>query len=133
VGGSAVVAALAEVLFFLPVGYWVGRSLGWSQMDSIFLGGILCISSTTIIIRAFEELGVKGQKFAGIVFGTLVIEDLVAVLLLVCLSTLALTQQLQGSEVASAVFKFGFFLVIWFLTGIFFNSDLSQKHESVFE
>ncbi len=83
VGAAASVTAIVKVLFMLLLGYLVGMLLGWSSMDSIFLGGILSISSTTIIIRAFEELGVKGQKFANLVFGILVVEDIVAVVLLV--------------------------------------------------
>ena len=93
VGTPASVTALVEVAFMLGVGYMVGVLLGWSRMDSIFLGGMLCISSTTIIIRAFDELGVKGHKFASLVFGILIVEDLVAILLLVLLSTLAVSSQ----------------------------------------
>jgi CPA2 family monovalent cation:H+ antiporter-2 len=88
-------------------------------MDSLFLGGILAISSTTIILRAFEELGLKTQQFAGLVFGILVIEDLVAILLLVLLSTLAVSQQFAGTELLLSVGKLGFFLVIWFMAGIY--------------
>ncbi len=78
-----------EVSAMLFTGYMAGQFMGWSRIDSIFLGGIIAISSTTIIIRAFDELGLKTQKFAGMVLGILVIEDLVAILLLVLLSTVA--------------------------------------------
>ena len=94
--------------------------MGWSRMDSIFLGGVLSISSTTIIIRAFEELGVKGHKFASLVFGILIVEDLVAILLLVLLSTLAVSAQFAGTEMLMSVAKLVFFLVLWFISGIFF-------------
>ena len=73
----------------LGIGYLVGRLLSWSIMDSLFLGGILSISSTTIIVRAFDELGLKGRSFVSLVFGVLIIEDLIAILLLVLLSSVA--------------------------------------------
>ncbi|RZK39492.1 MAG: sodium:proton antiporter [Pedobacter sp.] len=119
VGGSASITAIVEVVFMLLIGFAVGKILGWSTMDSIFLGGILSVSSTTIIIRAFEELGVKHKKFAGLVFGVLIVEDLVAILLLVLLSTLAVSQQFAGSEMLISILKLAFFLVLWFLGGIF--------------
>lgn len=119
VGGSSAIMALVEVVVMLLLGYLTGKILGWSTMDSIFLGGILSISSTTIIIRAFDELGVKSHRFAGLVFGVLIVEDLVAILLMVLLSTLAVSQQFAGSEMIEAVLKLGFFLLLWFLAGIF--------------
>ncbi len=119
VGGSASVAGLFEIGAMLLLGYATGYWLGWSRMDSLFLGGVLAISSTTIILRAFEELGLKTQQFAGLVFGILVIEDLVAILLLVLLSTLAVSQQFAGTELLLSVGKLAFFLVIWFLAGIY--------------
>lgn len=119
VGGSSSITAIVEVIFMLLIGYAAGSLMGWSTMDSIFLGGILSVSSTTIIIRAFEELGVKHKKFAGLVFGVLIVEDLVAILLLVLLSTLAVSQQFAGSEMLISILKLAFFLVLWFLGGIF--------------
>jgi len=119
VGGSSSITAIVEVAFMLLIGFAVGKLLGWSTMDSIFLGGILSVSSTTIIIRAFEELGVKHKKFAGLVFGVLIVEDLVAILLLVLLSTLAVSQQFAGAEMLISILKLAFFLVLWFLGGIF--------------
>ncbi|GAB3910017.1 cation:proton antiporter [Larkinella knui] len=119
VGGTASMTGVIEISAMILLGYLTGVCLGWSTMDSIFLGGIVCISSTTIIIRAFDELGIKTQQFAGIVFGILVIEDIVAVLLLVLLSTLAVSKQFFSAEMLVAIMKLGFFLVIWFLGGIF--------------
>ncbi len=120
VGGVAAVSAITEVTLTLLLGYGFGRLLGWNNMNSLFFGGILSIASTTIIIRAFDELGVKNQKFAGIVTGVLIIEDLVAVLLMVLLSTVAVSQAFAGGEMIKAVFKLAFFLVLWFVSGIFF-------------
>ena len=127
VGGSSSIAAMVEVVFMSFTGYFVGQMLGWSTMDSIFLGGILCISSTTIIFRAFEELGMKGHKFAGLVLGILVVEDLVAIVLLVLLSTVAVSQQFAGGEMLGSVLKLVFFLIAWFVTGIFFIPTLLRK------
>jgi len=120
VGAAASVTAIIKVLFMLLLGYLVGMLLGWSSMDSIFLGGILSISSTTIIIRAFEELGVKGQKFSNLVFGILVVEDIVAVVLLVLLSTFGVTRHFAGQEMLTSIAKLIFYLVLWFVAGIFF-------------
>lgn len=119
VGGTASVTTITTVVFMLAAGYFTGHFLGWGTMDSIFLGGILSISSTTIIIRAFEELGLKTQGFAGLVFGVLVIEDLVAILLLVLLSTVAVSQHFSGSAMLMELGKLGFFLILWFAGGIF--------------
>jgi CPA2 family monovalent cation:H+ antiporter-2 len=127
VGGSSSITAIVEVTFMVFLGYFIGMMMGWSTMDSIFLGGILSISSTTIIIRAFEELGIKGHKFAGLVFGILVVEDLVAIVLLVLLSTLAVSRQFAGGEMISSVLKLVFFLIAWFVTGIFFLPTLLRK------
>ncbi|MBO9660288.1 MAG: cation:proton antiporter, partial [Chitinophagaceae bacterium] len=127
VGTPASVTALVEVVFMLMIGYVAGSLMGWSRMDSIFLGGVLSISSTTIIIRAFEELGVKGHKFASLVFGILIVEDLVAIVLLVLLSTLAVSAQFAGMEMLMSVAKLVFFLVLWFVSGIFFLPTFLRK------
>ncbi len=120
IGGTAGITAVMEVSAMLLIGFGIGRVLGWTLMDSIFLGGILSISSTTIILRAFEELGVKNRRFANLVFGVLIIEDLVAVLLLVLLSTIAASRQFAGVEMMMSVLKLVFFLMLWFVAGIFF-------------
>ncbi|WP_374164916.1 cation:proton antiporter [Arcticibacter sp. MXS-1] len=119
VGGAASVTGITEAAFMLLVGYITGQLLGWGTMDSIFLGAILSISSTTIIIRAFEELAIKHKKFAGLVFGVLIVEDLVAILLLVVLSTVAVSRNFEGTEMLLSILKFAFFLILWFLGGIF--------------
>jgi len=127
VGPSSGITGIYEVSFMILTGYITGRLLGWSNMDSIFLGGIISISSTTIIIRAFEELGVKTQKFAGMVLGVLVIEDLAAVLLLVLLSTVAVSQEFSGETMLYSVLKLAFFLILWFISGIYLLPTLLKK------
>jgi CPA2 family monovalent cation:H+ antiporter-2 len=119
VGGAASITAIVKVGFLILAGYGIGKMMGWTDMDSIFLGGIISISSTMITIKAFEELGIKHKKFAGLVFGVLIVEDLVAILLLVLFSTLAVSQQSAGTEMLYSILKLGFFLILWFLGGIF--------------
>lgn len=120
VGGAASVTAFVEIVLMIGLGFLAGYVMGWSVMDSIFLGAILSISSTTIIIRAFDEVGVRTKKFASLVFGILIVEDVVAILLLVLLSTLAVSQQFAGTELMMQILKLVFFLILWFLAGIFF-------------
>ena len=119
VGGAASITALVEIAFITVAGYFVGRWMGWSFMDSLFLGGMLASSSTTIIIRAFDELGIKTKQYARIVFGVLVVEDIVVILLMVLLSTMAVSKEFEGTELLFTVTKLLFFLVLWFLAGIF--------------
>lgn len=119
VGKSASLIAIVEVLSMLGLGFLVGQAFGWSTMDSLFLGGILSISSTTIIVRAFEELGLKKRRFVSLVFGVLIVEDLVAILLLVLLSTVAVTQTLSGEQLVFSGLRLGFFLILWFLVGVY--------------
>lgn len=127
VGPTAGITGIYEVSLMMLTGYITGKLMGWSTMDSIFLGGIISISSTTIIIRAFEELGVKTKKFAGMVLGVLVIEDLVAVLLLVLLSTVAVSRQFSGGEMLFSVLKLAFFLILWFVSGIYLLPSLLKR------
>lgn len=119
VGKSAGITAFVESAFMLGLGYITGKLIGWNNIDSIYLGGILSISSTTIIVRAFDELDLKGKKFVSLVFGVLIVEDLIAILLLVLLTTIAVTNSLSGAALATATFKLGFFLTLWFLVGIY--------------
>lgn len=119
VGKSASITALVEIFFMLGVGYIVGQLMGWSKMDSLFLGGILSISSTTIIVRAFDELGMKSRNFVSLVFGILIVEDLVAILLLVLLSSVAVSQSFSGSELLMSSGRLVFFMVLWFVVGIY--------------
>ncbi|MES2648216.1 MAG: cation:proton antiporter [Bacteroidota bacterium] len=119
VGASAAVTGIFELLVMMGMGYGVGKLMGWPNMDCLFLGGIIAISSTTIIFRAFDELGLKTRQFTSLVMGVLIIEDLVAVLLMVLLSTLAVSQVSAGTEMMIAILKLAFFLCLWFLTGIY--------------
>ena len=119
VGGTVGITALTELVTMCVVGYMLGKLLGWTQMDSIFLGAMLSISSTTIIAKAFDDMKLHREKFSGNVIGELVVEDLEAVLLMVILSTLAVSKSFDGMQLVSSMLKLGFFLLVWFLGGIF--------------
>lgn len=127
VGGTASITAVTQIIVMVLMGFLVGRWMGWKQMDSIFLGVILSVSSTTIILKTFDELGVKAQKFAGIVIGSLIVQDIIAILMMVLLSTVAVSQQFSGSELLFSVLKLVFFLTAWFVGGIFFIPTLLKK------
>jgi monovalent cation:H+ antiporter-2, CPA2 family len=133
VGGAASITAFVEIAFITVAGYLTGKWMGWSTMDSLFLGGMLASSSTTIIIRAFDELGVKTKQYARIVFGVLVVEDIVVILLMVLLSTIAVTKQFEGGEILFTVLKLGFFLVVWFIGGIFLLPTLLKKAKKLLD
>lgn len=127
VGGTASITAITQIVMMALLGYFAGQWMGWSNMDSIFLGVILSISSTTIILKTFEELGVKAQNFAGIVIGSLIVQDIVAILMMVLLSTIAVSNEFSGEELLQSVFKLIFFLTLWFVGGIFFIPTLLKK------
>lgn len=133
VGGSASFTAVFEVVFMLGLGYLLGRLLGWNSIDSLFLGGILSISSTTIIVRAFEELGLRKQKFVDLVFGILVVEDIVAIMLLVLLAAIGGTAVVSGWELAFSGVRLLFFIALWFVIGIFLIPIFLRKIRSLLE
>lgn len=127
VGGTASITAFTQIITMVTIGFFVGQLMGWNKMNSIFLGVILSISSTTIILKTFDELGVKSQKFAGNVIGSLIVQDIIAILMMVLLSTIAVSQQFSGMELVFSVLKLLFFLTIWFVVGIFFIPTLLKK------
>lgn len=119
VGSTALITAGTIFMGMFFTGMLVGDMMGWSAMERVFLGGMLSMSSTTIIIKAFDDLGLKKEPFTNVVFGALVVEDLLAILLMVLLSTFAVSQKFEGMEMLANMGKLGFFLVFWFLVGIF--------------
>lgn len=127
VGGSAFITGVFQAVFMLVAGYLTGMLLGWTIIDSIFLGAMLSMSSTTIIIKSLEELNLKGKKFVSLVFGALIIEDIVAILLMVLLTTIAVSKQFSGIELFLSFVKLSFFLIIWFLVGIFVIPSVLKK------
>ncbi len=119
VGGTAITGAITIVAGMMFVGYATGLALGWGHMNALFLGGMLSMSSTTIIFKAFDDMGLREQRFAGVVLGILVVEDLFAVLMMVLLSTLAVSKQVEGMELLNSVVKLGVFLLFCFVIGIY--------------
>ncbi len=127
VGGTAITGALTIVGGMMLVGYATGLALGWGHMNALFLGGMLSMSSTTIIFKAFDDMGLRNQSFAGVVLGILVVEDLFAVLMMVLLSTLAVSQQVEGLELLNSVLKLSIFLLFCFVIGIYLIPSILSK------
>jgi CPA2 family monovalent cation:H+ antiporter-2 len=119
VGGTAVIAACTIIFCMIMVGMTVGWSFGWKQMDCLYLGGMLAMSSTTIIYKAFDDLGLRQQRFAGLVLSILILEDILAIVLMVMLSTVAVSQNFEGMEMVYSILKLVFFLILWFVVGIY--------------
>lgn len=119
VGVSAGITAVIQVVIMMALGYSFGQYMGWKSMESFYFGCMISISSTTIIIKAFEELGLKTKLFAQMVFGILIVEDLVAILILVALSSIAESSSLGGLDLIKAAAKLGFVVGAWFLVGMF--------------
>ena len=126
VGNTAFIATAVEIGGMLGFGYVCGTLLGWSHMDSIFLGGMLAMSSTTIIIKAFEDLKLKGKRFTEMVFGVLIVEDIAGIIMMVMLSTLA-AAGISTMELAMGVGRLGFFLTLWFVMGMYLIPTFFKK------
>jgi monovalent cation:H+ antiporter-2, CPA2 family len=118
VGVTALLAALFEIVVMVGVGYQMGRWFGWSDMDSLFLGAMLSISSTTIIIKALGELGLVRERFAGIIFGILIIEDILAIVMIALLSGIAMTGTLSVLEIGRTLGLLSIFLVTTLVVGL---------------
>ncbi len=120
-GMAPVIAALAIIFSMMVLGMLAGHAFGWSRMDCIFLGGMLAMSSTTIIYKAFDDMGLRQQRFAGLVMSVLILEDVLAIVMMVMLSALAGDTASGGEQILilRSVFKIGFFLILWFVVGIF--------------
>jgi len=118
-GASPIISTCTIIFCMSLLGVIVGQLFGWSKMDCIFLGGMLAMSSTTIIYKAFDDLGLRQQQFAGLVMSVLILEDILAIVMMVLLSAIASGQQLGGSEMLSSIWRIVFFLVLWLVVGIF--------------
>ncbi|MDR1727445.1 MAG: cation:proton antiporter [Acidobacteriota bacterium] len=127
VGSTAFIAVFIDMGAMISLGYLVGGLLGWTSMDSVFLGAMMSMASTTIIFKAFGEMGLEKKKFAHIVFGMLVMEDLVAILMMVLLSTFAVSRDFEGADLLYSVLKLLFFILIWFITGIYLLPTMLKK------
>jgi CPA2 family monovalent cation:H+ antiporter-2 len=132
VGSTALIATVIIVTSMISLGYLTGMCFGWSHLTSLFLGAMLCMSSTMIIIKVFDDLHLTKKSFAGIVLGMLIIEDLVAVLLMVLLSTIAVSRHFEGIEMLMSLFKLIAFLLFWFFLGTFLIPTILRKMKSFF-
>ena len=119
VGGTAVIAACSIIFCMIMIGMTVGWAFGWKSMDCLYLGGMLAMSSTTIIYKAFDDMGLRQQRFAGLVLSILIVEDILAIVLMVLLSTVAVSQNFEGGEMVYSIGKLVFFLILWFVVGIY--------------
>ena len=119
VGSSAIISACTIILFMIIIGVSVGWMFGWEQMDCIYLGGMIAMSSTTIVYKAFDDMGLRQQHFAGVVLGILIIEDILAIVLMVMLSTMAVSTNFEGSEMILSIVRLVFFLILWLVVGLY--------------
>ncbi|MCL2817163.1 MAG: cation:proton antiporter [Clostridiales bacterium] len=127
VGKTAIITAVTEVSGMLLLGFAGGQLMGWGVLESFILGGVLAMSSTTIIIKVFEELKLKGKKFTEMVFGALIVEDIIGIFFMVFLSTFALTQSSGGGNMVGTIANLLFLLVLWLILGIYLIPTLLKK------
>ena len=118
-GASPIISTCTIIFCMSMLGVCVGQAFGWSRMDCIFLGGMLAMSSTTIIYKAFDDLGLRQQQFAGLVMSVLILEDILAIVMMVMLSAIASGNEMGGGQMIQSVIKIAFFLILWLVVGIF--------------
>ena len=118
VGATAVIVAIAEIVLMIWIGYEIGIYFGWKTMDAVFLGAMLAVSSTTIIVKALNELGMKNEKFAQIIFGILIVEDILAIGMIALLSGIATSGSVDSGEVVNTVGKLLLFMIVSLVVGI---------------
>ena len=118
-GASPIISTITIIFCMSMLGVMVGQAFHWTKMDCIFLGGMLAMSSTTIIYKAFDDLGLRQQQFAGLVMSVLILEDILAIVMMVMLSAIASGNDPDGGQMLGSVVKIGFFLVLWLVVGIF--------------
>ncbi len=127
VGGTAVIAACTIIFCMILLGVTVGMGFGWHRMDCLFLGGMIAMSSTTIIYKAFDDLGLRRKQFTGLVLSILILEDILAIVLMVMLSTMAVRNNFEGTEMLQSIGKLLFFLILWFVVGIYLIPEFLKR------
>ena len=127
VGGPAIITALIIVLGMMSLGFVVGKYLGYGLVNSVFLGGMISMSSTTIILKALTDLNMRQRRFVPMTFAVLIVEDLFAVVMMVILSSIALNNSVKGGEMLGSILKLSFFLIMWFTVGIFMIPTLFKR------
>ena len=131
VGSSAIITCLIIVTGMLGLGFVVGKMLHFSTVNAIFLGGMISMSSTTIIIKALTDLNMRQRRFVPLVLAVLIIEDLVAVVLMVILSSIAIHKSVESGEMLKSILKLTFFLVMWFTVGIFLIPTIFKRFRRI--
>ncbi len=132
VGSTAFIATGVAICGMLTLGYGIGRLLGWGQMESIVLGGMLSMSSTTIIIKAFDDLRLRAEAFTEVVFGILIVEDIAGIIMMVLLSTMAAaTATIAPLDLLLSVARLGFFLILWFVLGMYLVPTFFKRMQSL--
>src|SRR3546814_11693574 len=124
VGATAFIAAFLEMVLMIWIGYEIGRWFDWNTMDSLFLGAILAISSTTILVKALNDLKMKNERFAKLIFGVLIVEDLLGIVIIALLSSIAVRGTVSYGEVFSTDGNLTLFLIVAFVIGILLVSRL---------
>jgi len=127
IGSTPIISATVSLMGMLLVGLLIGSLFGWTLMDCIYLGGGLAMSSTSIIVKSFDDLGVRKQRFTSIVFSVLILEDVIAIILMLLFSTMAASKQFQGAEMLMSILKLVFFLILWFVVGIYLIPTILQR------
>ena len=130
-GGGAIATALIIVIGMMGTGFVIGKSMGFSSVNSIFLGAMLSMSSTTIILKALTDLNMRHRKFVPGVFAVLIVEDLFAVVMMVILSSIAINNTVEGGEMLRSILQLSFFLIIWFVVGVFLIPTIFKKFRRV--
>jgi len=129
-GGSVVVTTLTVVTVMVVIGFDLGQLMGWGKMDSIFLGGMISLSSTMIVLKAYEEYDLKDKPFAPLVFGVLILEDVVGVFLMIILTTLSVSRQLSGLDMLVQISKLLSYLILWLALGIYLIPSALKRAKS---
>lgn len=127
VGGTAIIAASTIMICMIFLGIGIGVGFGWQRMDALFLGGMIAMSSTTIIYKAFDDLGLRKKQFTSLVLSILILEDILAIVLMVMLSTVAVRNNFEGAEMFASIGKLLFFIILWFTVGIFLIPSLLKR------
>ena len=130
-GVSAIVTALIIVCGMMATGFLIGQCMGFTTVNSLFLGAMLSMSSTTIILKALTDLNMKHRKFVPGIFAVLIVEDLFAVVMMVILSSIAINNSVAGGEMVASILKLSFFLIIWFVVGVFLIPSIFRKFRRV--
>ncbi len=132
VGSTAFIATFVIIGGMMSAGYACGLFLGWNHMDSLFLGGMLSMSSTSIVIKAFEDLKLKGQPFTELVFGVLIVEDIAGIVMMVLLSTMAAASaDISSARLITGVLRLVFFLVLWFVLGMYLVPTFFKRAQNL--